>query len=134
MTALIELPSRPRAHRLSTGRDPAHTVYRHAAGMLAHAQSLEAAMQAPGAVSATAPTLACVETSLAALASAVARLRSQVLERLSEPVLSNEDLRSERAEIAVALGRLAGVLDQGSFACGGARAAIEPVLDELRAI
>jgi hypothetical protein len=75
-----------------------------------------------------------VETSLAALASAVERLRGQALERLSDPVLPNEDLRPQRAEIAQALERLAGVLDQASFACGRARTAIEPVHAELRAI
>jgi len=75
-----------------------------------------------------------VETSLAALATAVGQLRGQALERLSQPVLPSEDLRPQRAEIAMALERLAGVLDQGSFACGRALTATEPVQDELRAI
>jgi hypothetical protein len=109
-------------------------LYEHAAGLLASAQSLEAATQEAGAVSATTATLACVETSLAALASAIGRLRGHALERLSEPVLPSGDLRPQRAEIALALERLAGVLDQGSFACGRARSAIEPVHDELRAL
>lgn len=140
MTTLIErAPPRPRAltareHRPGAGRDPAHTLYQHAAGLLATAQSLEAATRAPGAVAATAATLACVETSLAALASAVERLRGQALERLSDPVLPNEDLRPRRAELAQAFERLAGVLDQGSFASGRVRTVIEPVSDELRAI
>src|SRR4051794_29838861 len=139
MTALLE-PTRPRTatktreHQPGAGRDPAHVLYRHAAGLLGSAQSLEAATQARGAVAATAPTLACLETSLAALASAVGRLRGHALERLSEPVLPSEDLRPHRAEIAVQLERLAGVLDQGSFAAGRALTAAEPVLDELRAI
>ena len=139
MTALLEpahprLATRTREHQPGAGRDPAHVLYRHAAGLLANAQSLEAAAQDPGAVPATAPTLACLETSLAALASAVGRLRGHALERLSDPVLPSEDLRPHRAEIAVQLERLAGVLDQGSFACGRALTATEPVLDELRAI
>src|SRR3954451_7623843 len=140
MTALLE-PTRPRAsaprtreHRSGSGRDPAQTLYHHAAGLLGSAQSLEAATRAPGVASATAPTLACLETSLAALATAVGRLRGQALERLSEPVLPSEGLRPERAEIALQIERLAGILDQGSFACGRALVATEPVLDELRAI
>jgi hypothetical protein len=140
MTALTEpVPLRThttssRPHRLPGGRDPAQALYEHAAGLLASAQSLEAATHEPGAVAATAPTLSCIEASLAALASAVGRLRGQALERLSEPVLPGEDLRPQRAEIALALERVAGVLDQGSFACGSALAAIEPVADEMRAI
>src|SRR3954453_12871720 len=140
MTALLDPPhpraAAPRARepRSGSGRDPAHTLYHHAAGLLGSAQSLEAATQAPGVVPATAPTLACLETSLVALATAVGRLRGQALERLSEPVLPSEGLRPERAEIALALERLAGVLDQGALACGNALGAIEPVHAELRAI
>jgi hypothetical protein len=140
MTALMEhtrprtAPTKPREHQPGAGRDPAHALYTHAAGLLANAQSLEAATRAQGAVAAMAPTLACVETSLVALETAVGRLRGQALERLSEPVLPNEDLRPQRAKIAMQLERLAGVLDQGSFACGRALTATEPVLDELRAI
>jgi hypothetical protein len=140
MTALTELgrprttPTIPGPRRPAGGRDPAHTLYQHAAGLLAAAQSLEAATQASGAEAAMSPTLACMETSLAALASAVGRLRGLTLARLSEPVLPGEDLRPQRAEIAFELERLAGMLDQSSFACGHARAAIEPVTDELRAI
>ncbi len=133
MTALIEpAPLRTNdtnsyEHSPGAGRDPAHVLYRHAAGLLASAQSREASTWSPGAVPATAATLACVETSLAALASAVGHMRGRTLERLSDPVLPNEDLRRQRAEIAFALERLAGVLDQGSFASARARAAIEPV-------
>lgn len=140
MTALLD-PTRldtdltgPREHLPGAGRDPAHALYRHAAQLLASAQSLEAAARPDGAVAATAATLACMETSLAALASVVGHLRGQVLERLSDPVLPGEDLRPRRAEIAVALERLAGVLDQSSFASGRALTTIEPVADELRAI
>ena len=42
----------------------------------------------------SAPTLACLETSLAALASATERLRGHALERLTDPVLATEDLRA----------------------------------------
>jgi hypothetical protein len=140
MTAMTELQSprtiTPRSgpQRPAGGRDPAHTLYQHAAALLAAAQSLEAATQASGAEAAISPTLACLETSLAALATATARLRGLSLARLSEPVLPGEDLRPHRAEIAFELERLAGMLDQSSFACGHARAAIDPVSDELRAI
>jgi len=64
MTALMEharprtAPTKPREHQLGAGRDPAHALYAHAAGLLASAQSLEAATQAQGAVAAMAPTLA----------------------------------------------------------------------------
>jgi hypothetical protein len=140
MTALLDrIPfgsndARPREDIPPAGRDPAHALYRHAAELLASAQSLEAAARPDGAVAATAPTLACMETTLAALATAVGRLRGQVLERLSDPVLPNDDLRPQRVEIAAALERLAGVLDQSSFTANRALTAIEPVTDELRAI
>jgi hypothetical protein len=116
------------------GRDPAHALYEHAAGVLASAQSLQAAAQASGAVAATAPTLACLEASLSALTGAIDGLRGRALERLSEPVLPGDDLRPQRAEIAMQLERLAGILEQGSRAAQSALASIEPVQDELRAI
>jgi hypothetical protein len=115
------------------GRDPAHVLYAHAAGVLANAQALEAAADSPGAVAALAPTLACLETSLAALAHATARLRSHALRRLEDPVLDTVDRPRHRAELAFELERLAGVMDQGSFACTHAREAIDPVSDELTA-
>jgi hypothetical protein len=68
---------------------------------------------------------------LAALADATERLRAQALERLTEPVLPNEDLRAQRAEVALQLERLAGVLEQASQISTSARGAIEPVLAEL---
>ena len=81
------------------------------------------------------PTLACVETSLAALAHATSQLRVHALRRLTDPLLANDmDLGRHRAEIAAALERLAGVLDQGSFACTRTREAIEPVNFELTAL
>src|SRR4051812_30393757 len=138
MTALLETAPpaaaapRSRPHRVGAGRDPAHTLYRHAAGLLATAQSLEAATQARGAEAATAPTLACVETSLAALATAVGRLRRHALERLPSR-FCGDDLRRQRAEVTWELERLAGVLDQASFASGRALAAIKSVSDEPRA-
>ena len=117
------------------GRDPAHHLYAHAAGVLASAQALEASADDPGTVAALAPTLACVETSLAALAQATSRLRVHALRRLTDPVLGlDEHTARHRAELATTLERLAGVLDQGSFACTRARAAIDSVNDELTAI
>ena len=67
------------------GRDPAHVLYEHAARLLETAQALEAATHTSGAVAAVAPTLACLETSLVALASAAERLRGHALERFSDP-------------------------------------------------
>jgi hypothetical protein len=122
------------SHEPPGGRDPAHALYEHAAGLLASAQALEAATQASGAVAATAPTLACVETSLSALSGAIEGLRGQVLARLAEPVLPADDRRPQRAEIALALERLAGILEQGALASERAQDSIEPVQDELRAI
>lgn len=137
MTALTTFrtntaPSRDRAP--IGGRDPARELYEHAAGLLATAQALEAATHTRGAVAAVGPTLACLETSLVALAGATERLRGHALERLTEPVLENSDLRSHRAEIALQLGRLAGVLEQASSASTNALGSIEPVLTELTAI
>jgi hypothetical protein len=134
MTALTiptQATARHRPAPDSGGRDPAHELYEHAAGLLASAQALEAATRAHGAVGAVSPTLACLETALTALADATERLRGQALERLSDPVLPNEDLRAQRAEIALHLERLAGVLEQASQITTSARGAIEPALPEL---
>src|SRR3954449_5996440 len=95
MTALMERTkpmsrtSTPR-DSFAGGRDPAHELYDHAAGLLATAQALEAATHAPDAVAATTPTLACVETSLVALGDAVERLSRSTLQRLMTPVLTTE--------------------------------------------
>jgi hypothetical protein len=121
----------PDTSGMTGGRDPAHALYEQAAGLLATAQALEAATHAPGAVAAVAPTLACVEASLLALAGATQRLRTQALERLSDPVFAPDDTRARRADVALYLGRLAGVLEQGSLASEDARASLVPVLDEL---
>jgi hypothetical protein len=139
MTALTEPrtpplePIHPQRERTG-GRDPAHALYEHAAGLLASAQSLQASAQAPGAVAAPAPTLACLDASLSALTGAIDLLRGRALERLSDPVLPGEDLRPQRADIALQLERLAGILEQGSLAAQSALDSIEPVNDELRAI
>ncbi len=116
------------------GRDPAHVAYDHAAVMLASAQALEAASRAPGAVPAIAPTLACLEASLEALALSLDSLRTNALERLSDPVLPGEDMRAYRADIAADLARLARALDQGAILCVQARRSIAPVSRELSVI
>ena len=136
MTALLADQSTidPRGDLMEHGRDPAHVLYEHAAGLLATAQSLDAATSESGTVPALAPTLSCLETSLVALASAVDRLRGHTLERLSAPLLPTDDLRPLRADIAAQLERLSGVLAHGSISAGQARASLEPVLDELRVI
>jgi hypothetical protein len=116
------------------GRDPAHAAYDHAAAMLASAQALEAAAHAPGAVPAIAPMLACLEASLEALALSLDSLRSNALERLSDPILPGEDLRAYRADIAADFGRLAAALDHGAGLCAQARRSLAPVSRELSAI
>jgi hypothetical protein len=125
-----DVPSRSE----TCGRDPAHELYEHAAGLLTTAQALEAAARVPGAVAALGPTLACWDASLMALAGAAERLRGHALERLTEPVLATENLRAQRADLALQLERLAGVLQQGSLTCARTRDSIEPVLRELTAI
>jgi hypothetical protein len=138
MTALTDPPRTTSGasdtHPPSGGRDPAHELYEHAAGLLAAAQALEAAAHAPGSVSAVAPTLTCVQSSLVALAGTVDRLRSHALDRLTDPVLDVEDLRPLRADIASRLERLAGVLDQGAIVASRTRDSMEPALIELTAI
>ncbi len=140
MTALAQLMSSdpasgdPCLPGTAGGRDPAHVLYEHAATMLETTQALEAATHAPGAVAAVAPTLACLETSLAALASAAGRLRSHALERFSDPRLAADDRRPRRADVALQLERLAGVLEHGSLVSRRAQASLEPVLHELTAI
>jgi hypothetical protein len=49
-------------------------------------------------------------------------------------VLDAEDLRPLRADIAVRLGRLAGVLEQGSVVAGRTHNSLEPALNELTAV
>ena len=116
------------------GRDPAHELYDHAAGLLATAQALEAATHPPDAVTAIAPTLACLETSLVALDGAMERLRRRALQRLSEPVLTTDDLRPVRADVSLRMERLAGMLRQCSLECAAARDALEPATAELAAV
>lgn len=134
MTLLTPSANDVRSHDATGGRDPAHELYEHAAGLLSTAQALEAATHDPGVVAAVAPTLACFEASLTALAAATERLRRHALERLTEPVLVTENLRTHRADVALHLERLAGMLEQSSVACTRARASLEPVLTELTAI
>lgn len=134
LTIFRSAPAPPTDRAPIGGRDPARELYEHAAGLLATAQALEAATHTRGAVAAVGPTLACLETSLVALAGATERLRGHALERLSEPVRENDDSRAHRADIALQLGRLAGVLEQASFACTNARDSVEPVSTELTAI
>ena len=92
------------------GRDPAQELYAHAAGVLANAQALEASAGDPGTVAALAPTLACFETSLAALAQATSRLRVHALRRLTDPVLGLDERHGAAIarELATTLERLAG--------------------------
>jgi hypothetical protein len=138
MTALTDPPlttlSTADSHAPTGGRDPAHELYEHAAGLLAAAQALEAATHAPGSIAAVAPTLTCVQSSLVALAGAVDRLRGHALDRLTDPVLDTEDLRPLRADIASRLERLGGVLEQGSVVAGRTRDSLEPALMELTVI
>lgn len=114
-----------------TRADPAHAAYDHAAALLASAQALEAATRPAGAVPATAPTLACLETSLDALALAVARLRAHTLDRLADPLLPSEDAQVRRARVAVDLAHLSSALEQGANACAEARRSLAPVAGEL---
>lgn len=111
--------------------DPAHAAYGHAAAMLASAQALEAATHPSGSVPATPATLACLETSLDALSTAVARLRAHALERLADPVLPGADTRRRRARVATDLAQLAGTLEQAASACASARRSLAPVAGEL---
>lgn len=116
------------------GRDPAHALYDEAARLLATAQALDAATLAPEALPALAPTLACMETSLEALARAIGQLRDHALQRLSAPVLPAGGLRQRRAEIARSFDRLESTLEQGAGGSIQARRAVAPVATELTAI
>jgi hypothetical protein len=132
MTAMIELQAAQ--DTLGGGRDPAHELYDHAASLLATAQALEAATYPADAVAATAPTLSCLETSLAALSGAVERLRRGTLQRLASPVLTDDDLRPLRAGVSMRMERLAGILEQCSLECAAAREALDPASAELTAV
>jgi hypothetical protein len=139
MTAMMELTAAmPHAENAQNsfagGRDPAHELYDHAAGLLATAQALEAATRQSDAVAAVAPTMACIETSLVALGDAVESLSRSALQRLMAPVLTTEDLRPLRADVSLRMERLAGILRQGAFESAAAREALEPAADELTAV
>lgn len=125
------MPAAARADEANDHLDPAQELYAHAAGVLACAQAVDAASHTPGAVAAVAPTLVCLETSLAALAAATERLRVQAVRQLADPLLEAEDRRRRRAEVSASLERLSGVLTQASIAAEQALTAVEPVLDEL---
>jgi hypothetical protein len=129
---ITRLKTEPR--KRPSADDPGHALYAEAAGLLATAHALEAAAHTSGSVAAAGPTLACVEASLTALAATVERLRSYALRRLSEPVFAFDDLRPQRADIALQFERLAGLLEQASHASAQARVSLQPVLDELPAI
>jgi hypothetical protein len=116
------------------GRAPAHALYDEAARLLASAHALDAATRAPGTVAALAPTLACVEASVEALARAIGQLRDHALQRLSAPVLPARGMRRRRAEIARSLDRLEGTLAQAAGASMQARRSVAPVATELTAI
>jgi hypothetical protein len=111
--------------------DPAHAAYGHAAAILASAQALEAATRPAGSVPATPATLACLETSLDALAMAIARLRGHALERLADPVLPADPARRRRARVATDLAQLAGTLEQAASACARAGRSIAAAAGEL---
>jgi hypothetical protein len=139
MTAMMEhtalAPHTDDAHNsFAGGRDPAHELYDHAAGLLATAQALEAATHPHEAVAAIAPTLACMETSLVALDGSVERLRRRALQRLAAPVLTTEDLRPLRADVSLRMERLAGMLRQCALECAAARQALHPAAAELTAV
>jgi hypothetical protein len=139
MTAIMELTApvgrtdNPQ-NSFAGGRDPAHELYDHAAGLLATAQALEVATRPPEAVAAVGPTLACIETSLVALDDAVENLRRSALQRLAAPVLTTGDLRPLRADVSLRMERLAGILRQGALECEAARDALEPAAVELTVI
>ena len=104
------------------GRQPARAVYEHAAGVLAAARGLEAESRDPEAAAAIAPTLACIEAALEAVAEATARLGDHVVERYAEP-------HSTRSAGAVrAFQRLHGSLAESSAACLRARGATRSLL------
>jgi mannose/cellobiose epimerase-like protein (N-acyl-D-glucosamine 2-epimerase family) len=111
--------------------DPAHEAYGHAAALLAAAQALEASTRAAGAAPATAPALACIETSLEALSLTVESLRAHALERLEDPWDSTEVQRARRARVAADLARLAGTLEQAAAATAPARGAVARIANEL---
>ena len=115
-------------------RDPAHAVYDEAARLLAAAQALDAATHEPGSVAALAPTLACTEASLEALARAIGRLRDHALQRLSEPILSPGGMRQRRAELARSFDRLESTLEQGASGSTQARRSVAPIATELTVI
>jgi hypothetical protein len=116
------------------GRDPAHALYDEAARLLATAQALDAAARAPGAVAALAPTLACMEASLEALARAIGQLRGHALQRLSQPVLPARGTRQRRGEIARSLDRVKSTLEHAAGGSMQARRSVAPLATELTAI
>lgn len=104
----------------SASTQPAHELFGQAATLLATARALEVAAQAPGTTTAVQPTLACLESSLEALADAAGHLAEQVI---GDHGNVDDVRRTSRGEAEQAFTQLAAVLTDARVACGGARVA-----------
>jgi hypothetical protein len=111
--------------------DPAHEAYGHAAALLASAQALEASTRADGSAPATAPALACLETSLEALSLTVESLRSHPLERLGDPWAGSEAQRGATRSCGCRPGPPGRHARAAAAACAPARRAVARFADQL---
>jgi hypothetical protein len=107
--------------------DPAHALYGHAAGLLASAGALQAAAHAPGAAAALGPTLACLESSLDALAAVAKLLGDQAVEPISESAAVRTEPGLAGSEVEQRFRHLIGALEASRVACAYARVAVGPV-------
>ena len=105
----------------TSAQEPAHELFGQAASLLATARALEVAARAPGTATAVQPTLACLESSLEALAEAAGHLSEHV--RLDRARHIDRTRRAAHAEAEQRFAQLGATLSDARAACGAARVA-----------
>jgi hypothetical protein len=108
-------------HDRSAAAEPAHELFGLAASLLATARALEVAARTPGTATAVQPTLACLESSLEALAEAAGHLSEHGRAEGAHRVDGTR--RAARAVAEQRFKQLAEVLSDAGVACGAARIA-----------
>jgi HEAT repeat protein len=111
----------------AAGRDSAHALYEHAAGLLASAGALRAATREPGTAAALGPTLACVEASLDALADVAEQLRDHAVEQRSGTGAVRHATGLAGWEVEARFRDFIDALESSRVACAYARVAVGPV-------
>lgn len=111
----------------TAGRDSAHALYEHAAGLLASAGALRAATHEPVTAAALGPTLACVEASLDALGDVAEQLRNHSVERRSGTGAVRHATGLAGSEVEERFSDFVEALESSRAACAYTRVAVGPV-------